>query len=154
VRLAAHDWSFRDGLLEMSNFYCLPGRAGGSLIGLDFATAYWCSLINCAAMKRHFPASPVGCSTGCSIANPAGCRWSTRMLMNTFNAKIKTVIAGDVVQTIAAHPSAQLGTNASATAHRGRRISQKRAYGTQCLVSCPHSTWGNWQQPPTPACRR
>ena len=28
--LAAHDWRFQDGLPEMSNFYCHPGRAGGS----------------------------------------------------------------------------------------------------------------------------
>ena len=26
--------SFRDGLLYLSNFYCLPGRAGGSLFVL------------------------------------------------------------------------------------------------------------------------
>src|SRR5690349_8031258 len=30
VRLAAHEWKSLDGLLEMSNFYCHPGRAGGS----------------------------------------------------------------------------------------------------------------------------
>ena len=29
--LAAHVRSFRDGLPDLSNFYCLPGRAGGSL---------------------------------------------------------------------------------------------------------------------------
>ena len=27
-------WSFRDGLPDLSNFYCLPGRAGGSPNGL------------------------------------------------------------------------------------------------------------------------
>jgi hypothetical protein len=40
----------------------------------------------------------------------------TRTPMNTFNAKIKTVITGDLVQTSPAHPSAELGTNASASA--------------------------------------
>jgi hypothetical protein len=39
-----------------------------------------------------------------------------RMPMNTFNAKMRTVIAGDLVQTTPAHPSAELGTNAAASA--------------------------------------
>src|SRR6266568_1362285 len=30
VCLAAHSWSFLDGLPKMSNCYCLPGRAGGT----------------------------------------------------------------------------------------------------------------------------
>jgi hypothetical protein len=29
--------SFRDGLPDLSNFYCLPGRAGGSPNGLGHA---------------------------------------------------------------------------------------------------------------------
>ena len=33
--LVAHVWSFRDGLPDLSNFYCLPGRAGGSLIWIS-----------------------------------------------------------------------------------------------------------------------
>jgi hypothetical protein len=28
--LAAHFWSFLDGLLELSNSYCHPGKAGGT----------------------------------------------------------------------------------------------------------------------------
>jgi hypothetical protein len=30
--LAAHTLECPDGLLKMSNFYCLPGKAGGFLI--------------------------------------------------------------------------------------------------------------------------
>ncbi len=35
-------WSFRDGLPDLSNFYCLPGRAGGSPNGLAyFRRLFW-----------------------------------------------------------------------------------------------------------------
>src|ERR1035437_8420377 len=34
VCLAAHSWSFLDGVPEMSNCYCLPGKAGGTPSGL------------------------------------------------------------------------------------------------------------------------
>jgi hypothetical protein len=34
VCFAAHAWSFLDGLPYLSNFACLPGRAGGTPISL------------------------------------------------------------------------------------------------------------------------
>ncbi len=38
VCLAAHDKESLGGLPNMSNFYCLPGRAGGTPFGLGSAS--------------------------------------------------------------------------------------------------------------------
>jgi hypothetical protein len=75
VCLAAHDMESLGGLPKMSNFYCLPGRAGGTPDWISWirksarglAGGPWVRSKGYAIRSRQTPKSPIACSV-----HPAG----------------------------------------------------------------------------------